>query len=353
MSSMLRNPRTWLGIAISVVALYFAVRGVSWRDLWAQLVGADYFWLLPAVVAIVAGQVARAVRWQVLFGSGPRPSLSDSFAILSIGYMVSALFPLRLGDWVRAWLVETRTPAGGAAALATVLVERAIDFLTVVLVLAVWVPVPASRLLQTAFGAGSWAAPGNLRLAALLIVVAVYATWVLLSLVSDRAGRTVSRALARVGMSADLARRAGALTAAFLAGFAPLRNPRTGLLAAGWSIVVWLLGGLACWLAMRSFHLYLPFAAAVFALCATALFAVLPSSPGYVGVYHSATRLGLVLYGGVYGLPVSIPAVVSYAIVLHGVTMIVLIVLGVVGLGMVGLSGSELSRHLGQSEAVP
>src|SRR5512137_2489096 len=106
MPVLLRQPRTWLGVAVSAVALYFAVRGVAWRDLWLQLAEADYWWLLPTVAVIIAGQVARSARWQVLFGDGPRPTLRDAFAILSIGYMVSALFPLRLGDWVRAWLIE-------------------------------------------------------------------------------------------------------------------------------------------------------------------------------------------------------------------------------------------------------
>ncbi len=338
---------------MSLVALYVALRGVGWRDLVQELAHADYVWVVPTVLVVLAGQLARSVRWRMLFGDGPRPSLADSFAILSIGYMVSAVFPLRLGDPVRAWLVQTRTPASGAAGLATVLVERAVDFLTVAVLLALWLPGPATTLLRTAFGAGGWVTAPALSLIALALVLGVYVGCVALSTGAEPVGRAVAGLLIRFGLRPLAAARAGALSTAFLGGFGALRRPDRALATAAWSAAVWGLGALSTWLMMRSFAIDLPFAAATFVLCATALFAVLPSSPGYVGVFHSAARLALGVYAAAMGVRLPLAAVVSYTLVLHAITILVIVILGAVGLLMLGLSRNELSRRLVDVPAVP
>ena len=68
---------------------------------------------------------------------------------------------------------------------------------------------------------------------------------------------------------------------------------------------------------------------------------MLPSSPGYVGVFHSAVVLSL---GRFAGIPKEVA--LAYAIVLHGLTIVILIGLGVVSLWLIGLSRRELGRHL-------
>ncbi len=346
MRSTARNPRFWLGMGISVAALYFAVRGVDWRALFASLVEADYAWLIPAAAMIVLGQVARAIRWQVLFGDSPRPGGRDAFAILSVGYLVSGVFPLRLGDPVRAWLVGAYTPASGTVAFGTVMVERAVDLLTVLVLLAVLVPTHASRLLHGQLGAGPWSEPANLGAMTLGLVGLVYLGFVVMSRLGARAGRVTADLLARVGVSEARAERLGSGVAGFAAGFGMLRRPRYAAQTAVWCVLIWLIGGLQCWLVMFAFHLNLSFAAAVFVLCGTAIFAILPSSPGYIGVFHLAVKLTLAI---IAGIP---PAVaVSYAIVLHGLTIAVLVALGLVGLRMLGLSSRELEAHLGEAEA--
>lgn len=348
MKTALRQPRFWLGLVVSIVAIAFAVRGVSWSELQAALADADYAWLVPGLAVIVAGQVARAVRWRALFGSGARPGLRASFEILSVGYMVSAVFPLRLGDPLRAWLIQTRTPADGAVALATVMVERAIDFLMIAVLVAVIVPVYAADMLTAELGPGPWSEPVGLSVMAVLLVLVVYAAMVAASAAGGRLGRIVSRSLAAVGVPAGAAERMGLAATRFAGGFAPLRQPRHLVAVTGWTLVVWLLGATSNWVFLRAFVPEATFGAALVVLGTTALFAVLPSSPGYVGVFHSAVRLALAAVGGVAS-----ETALAYAIVLHGVTIATLILLGVGSLWALGLSGAELGRRLEAVEGAP
>jgi uncharacterized membrane protein YbhN (UPF0104 family) len=257
------------------------------------------------------------------------------------------VFPLRLGDPVRAWLIDARTPAGGAEAFATVLAERAIDFLAIAALLAVWVPQLASALLVGTLGPGPWSEPLQLSGLALGLVVVVYAGMILVSYFGGAAGRATATLLARFGASTPLSRRVGGLVAGFAHGFAPLRSPRTAAAVTGWTVAVWLVGALVYGLVMRAFDLQLPFEAAIFVLGATAIFAVLPSSPGYIGVFHSAITLALALYGGVEH-----ETALAYAIVLHAMTIVILIALGVGAMWSIGLSSGDLGDRLrGESTA--
>lgn len=340
----------WIGIVVSVLALALAARGVDWREVGGELGGASYVWLLPAVAVITLGQVARAVRWQALFGRGPKPALLSAFAILSVGYLVNTVLPLRLGDFVRAWLVGSTTPAGSAEGLATIVLERIVDLLTVVGLVALLVPGPTAALLAQVPGVGQWAADARMvQVSVVTAVVVLYLVLVLLAVSALPVRNLVERGLGRVGMGPERARYFSGAVGRFLAALGALRQPRTAVLVAAWSIVVWLIGGLQYWMVMQAFHMNASFLAAMYVLGATALWAILPSSPGYIGVFHVAVRSSLPTVVAT----VSAERAFSYAVVLHAVTVATLIALGIVGLIMLGMSFGDVIRRaeVGQAAA--
>lgn len=343
MRSSLRSPRFWLGMAVSVLALVLAVRGVHWSQVRAELTGASYAWLLPASLVFCLGQVARALRWRAMFGRGPRPSRTDAFAILSVGYLVSTLLPLRLGDFVRAWLIGARTPAGATEGLATVMLERVVDLVCVVALVAILVPAPVAGLLVRVLGPGGWAQPALVQAAALLGALALYLVLVVMARAAAPVERQLVRLLSRGGLGTARADRAAAVVGRFLAALGALKRPRTAGSVAAWSVAVWLLGGLQYWLAMRVFHLDQSFAVAMFVLAASALWAILPSSPGYLGVFHHAIRVSLPFVAP----SVTVDQALSYAVVLHAMGIVMLVVLGVVGLLMLGVSLPDVLRRSG------
>lgn len=325
MSALLRQRRTWLGIAVSVVALWLVLRGVDWQEMQAALVGADYVWLLPAAASTVLVQVVRTLRWRVLFGGAPKPAPWPAFCIVSIGYLVNSILPLRLGDFVRAWLADTRTPAGGAEALATVFIERVLDLLTIFFLVALWAADPISQRLDM----GPLGEPWSLRALVFTGIALFYLGAAFAASQGDRARRWLGRG----ALGEQLAR--------FLEAFGPLGTPRVALGAALWSIALWLLGVWGYWLVFRVFHLDLSFGVALLTLGATAVLAILPSSPGYVGVFHSG------VVGTLLGLGLADQATaVSYALVLHGITTLMLLAMGLVGLWGLGLSWRGLSAQV-------
>ncbi len=323
------------------------MRGMDLRTLASVLATGRYGWLVPAIVVIVTGQWARAIRWRMLFGRVEKPSARDTFWIISVGYLVSTVLPLRLGDPMRAWLVETRTPAGGAEALAAVVVERVLDLITIFAMLAIWLPAPAAVLLEAQLGAGWWSSPGRLRIATASFVLLAYAVVLVMGRASGllaRVGGNMAALATRLPgirvAPADARRFAHGQIERFGGAFHALSRPSAALAALSWSAIVWGLGGLSYWLVMPATGLQPTVSAAVFAMGAAALFAIIPSSPGYVGVFHAAVVAALWIL-----LDIPREQALGYAIVLHAVTFLTLIVLGVAGMWSLGLRWEGLSRR--------
>ena len=105
-------------------------------------------------------------------------------------------------------------------------------------------------------------------------------------------------------------------------GFDLLRVRRPLIELILWSVGIWTSGAVVYYWTMQAFGITLPFQAAVFVLCVAALGVMVPSSPGYVGVFHYAVVLALTVFG------VAKDQALSYALVLHGVNYITLVALG-------------------------
>ncbi len=320
--------RLLLGLFVSAVAIVLATRGVEWSDVGTELANAQYVWLVPATLAIIAGQWLRGLRWRVLFGRDPSPTTTEAFLILSVGYLVSAILPMRPGDPVRAWLVGTRTQADGAQAFAAVLAERMLDLFTIAIMLALWLPEMGARLLASELGPGFWERPSLIRWGTLAVVAIVY----FIAAAISRSAPVVAR---MVGGN-SLARLAGR----FIGGFRSLSELRSASIAGALSIAIWILGASGYWAVMRAFDLELGFWVAVFAMCATAVLAIIPSSPGYVGVFHYAVQISLSIAAGVPE-----HTALAYAVVLHALTIGVLVIIGVVALWALGLSWSGVTSR--------
>ena len=330
--------RPIVGLAVSAGAIFLSVRGVAWSDVRVELADAHYLWLVPAALLIVAGQWLRGLRWRALFGRAPRPSRMDAVLILSVGYLVSAVLPFRLGDPARAWLAANRTDADAAEAFAAVLAERVQDLFTIVIMLALWLPDLGARLLTFQLGPGPWDRPALIRWGTLALVAVAYAAAFAIS----RSAPGVARMLGG-GPPARMIGR-------FVGGFRPLSQAGSGLWSGALSIAIWMLGAAGYWTVMQAFDLRLGLSVAVFAMCATAVLAIIPSSPGYVGVFHYGVQTSLALAAGV---PKHVA--LSYAVVLHALTIGVLVVLGVAALWMLGASwtGVTSGARASMPEASP
>lgn len=312
-------------IAISLVFLVLALRGVQFDALWGALRQANYIWLVPAVLLTVNTLLIKAWRWQLMFRPEYRLPFGSVFTALSAGYLASNVLPARLGEVVSVVLLVSDEPVSVARTLSTLIVTRLLDVLSLLVILVGLLPFVnlPSDMLTAAQGLG---------VAALLGVVAI----VLLSFWRDAALRLAQRVLRHIR---PLNRPAVYASLGHLVdGFALLRRP-LGLLLIAITFLAWVSIIVTSWACAQAFHLDVPLTALIFANIVTALGMLVPSSPGYIGVFHYLVTVAL----APFGVPKEIA--LGYAIVWHGSNYLTLSISGMVALGIHGTSlGKVLER---------
>lgn len=321
---MLKSVRFWIGLVISAICLYFAFQGIRLDQVVAALRGIIAVWLLPATLLFIVSYGARVFRWQLLFWP-TKMRLGKVFGALNIGYFLSNILPARIGDIVRAYLIGDMEGVNKARALSTVVVERMGDGLTVVLLLAVTAVFVPNIPVAARDGAVGVAALGVIGILALL----------LLSFQKERGLALLHRLAAPFPFLQHPA--LWQALEGLIDGFAVLRSPRPILGVGLWSLCAWLLGGLMYWTVMQAMGLHLPVPAAFLVMTVTSLVVVVPSSPGYVGVFHYVAQLTLT---SVFGVDKS--SALSYAIVMHAFTYLWLLALGLFSIWQQGLTYQRL-----------
>src|SRR5687768_4694948 len=96
---------------ISLIFLYLSLRGQEWGEIAAAFRAADYRWLLPAALLIMADYAFRAWRWAIILkpAAGQRISLRVLFPVLLLGFAANNILPARAGEVWRMWGLAQRT----------------------------------------------------------------------------------------------------------------------------------------------------------------------------------------------------------------------------------------------------
>ena len=332
--------RLAVGVLFSLLFLYLAMRNIQWRELGELFRQANYLYLIPGFLIILFTGLARAYRWRALVYPHEHLPLSKLFHIVNIGSFFNNIFPAKAGELVRAYLVGRMLPGGIGQSLSTLLIERLLDVLCVVALSVLLVPWLAWQRVPMP----DWALKGALLFGVGASVGTV--TLLILSRLGDRGVEWLWRWVGRI--PAVGSPKVKAALRNLLRGFGVLLVGRQlpGILLG--SVALWFGYGLLNYMILATFGMTaLPSSASALVLCATGYSMVLPSSPGAVGPFEWATKTALLAYG------VADSQAVGYAFGLHLFTNIVLIILGLLGLFVEGLSYADIRRSVADIPAAP
>jgi uncharacterized protein (TIRG00374 family) len=333
--SPFRSLRVWIGLPVSLFFLFLAFRGQDPAEIRDALSRVDWRWLPLALVFLYTGIVIRAFRWHVLLRPVCDIPTREVFPIMIIGYAANNVLPLRVGELVRAWVLDRRYGVRKTAALATIAVERLFDGVTMLL-----------------FVGGAAAVVGlnselqHLALAAAAIFAAAIAGLALLLFGGDVRDRLLRLALGP--LPAPLAARVERMTESFLAGLGVLSRRRDLALVAATSVIAWGFEASTYWAAAQGFGPPLATAMTpVGALLTTAianLATLVPSGPGYVGTFEAGVLLAV---NGALGIGRGLA--LSYAVLLHALLWAPVTIWGAIEWWRLGLVGT---RHVSLTQAV-
>lgn len=309
-----------LGLALSVVCGWLAVRGVDIARV-SQLLGQlDAGFVVLAVCVVGVELWVRSLRWSLLLPTGPsgRSRTGRLLPVVLIGYLGNTVLPARMGDVAMAVFVGRREGIPTAGALGSVALMRIID----TLVLAVLV-FPAAIIAGAPEGLVRAAGVAAVVAAAVLLFAQTPVPVNIVGLVHRRARWAPATALLDHAV-----RFLGAMKA----------NDRVLIFASamGFTLGIWILEATVYWLAGQSLHVGLSPAAALLVAAVAVLGTAVPSAPGYVGTFElAASSLARAL-----GMEPS--AALAFAILVHAITTLPLVIGGVVSMVWLGIGPRAL-----------
>jgi uncharacterized protein (TIRG00374 family) len=314
-----------IGIAISLILLLLAFRGVDWAYLLRSLSTVDLGLVVAAILLLIASLVVRALRWRTLLAPLAPAPLADALSYTLIGYLVNNVLPFRLGEPSRAVLLGEKLGTSKAGVFATVVVERLLDVLSllsfVVVLLAMLDLPPVVR--------------GSILAGEAVAVAAVLALGVL-----AWQGRSLERLVPHF-VRGTIRSRLVALLDGFVQGLQVLKSGRQLLAATAWSLLAWTLFAVSvsCFLLASGLD-DLPWYASLLVVVVTNLGSAIPSSPGFVGGYHFLAVFALAFW--------SVPKgdALSFAILVHGVDYVVITGLGILALWRENIAFGSLRRQV-------
>ena len=340
----MKDKKTWIGIIISVVAIYFCARGLDFKKVAEGFKEANYLYLIPAIIFIYLSIWIRAPRWRILLHDVDKKiSLMRLFRIATIGFMGNSIFPARLGELMRAYFLSKNEDVTFTHSVTTIALERIFDLFALVVFLSIVLlvlPFPADIIVQNQddlalLQKAGYVSAGTLAGFVVFIFFLLKFPTQTFSVVDGISGK----------LSAKLSEKIHGILESIFMGLESVKNWKSILTALVLSILVWLSITLSEYMVLLAFNLNIGIFGAAFICVAIAFAVAAPSAPGYFGIFHAACILVLVNFFGE-----SKDLAGAVAVVMHGYQWIFIVLGGLLFLPVEGISLKEVKEQQNKTE---
>jgi hypothetical protein len=331
---LLRSPRVWIGFLITLVFLALFFRSTDFGEIKDAFQQANYLLALASLPVYFLGIWVRTIRWQYLLRPIKRVSAGRLYPVVLIGLMANNVLPARAGELVRAFILGEREQVKKAAALGTIAVDRLFDGLTLIpMLVIVAAVVGTNESFRLGFINYNLSLFGLALLMAVLFGIGLAALFVLAF--SERWRNRADALVMRVTPQRFRASVEG-LAHSFFEGLYALRNPVDLTFAWVMSTISWALEATMYYMVGRAFHIDVGFQYFLLITSAANLAISILASQGGVGPFELVTKQVLVAAG------VGASAASAFAIGLHTLVLLPVVIIGVYFLGTMGLSLGEM-----------
>jgi len=313
--------KRWLpGVLISVVALWLVIRNISFESFTQALAQINPTALVLVIVLYFVSLGLRALCWRILLQK--KSTYPRVLFVLSEGYLMNNLLPLRVGELGRAVLLGREKGLSFFKVLSTIVVERAYDM-----------AIAACLLLSTLPLVLKMDSSRPLALGILAVVAFGLFSLYWMARYRERVQTLVGKL---GGKSRFVQNFIVPKLGSILDGFTVLTRPQYFVFSLGLMVLSWGASVIEEFIILRSLVPAAPFWWVGLVLGAAALGAAVPSAPAALGVYEGFTVGALSLVG------VDPAKALAFALLVHLISFTFSNIMGVVGLVREGESLSSL-----------
>lgn len=279
-----------VGFGVTLLCLVFIARQIKLDEVLQALKAFEWPYLALGIASLSFGYALRIFRWSLMLqASGASTRWRHCSAPFLGSIALNNVLPLRLGDVVRALVFPLAIGVSRITATSSLLMERLIDLLTLLLCLLIGIMATQSAHI-----------PPALLDTAVVLAVAGSVAMLLGFLFSGRLAKTLHRlshtptGLARAGRLAH----ALSVGSRLLDSFGAMSRPRVLIAVIGVSMLVWIGEAGLFYFLLIGFGLDASPAVAVVVMAIATLSTLVPSAPGYIGPFHLAAFTAITMLGG-------------------------------------------------------
>jgi len=273
---------TICGFVISIVLLYFALRGVQYREIYTTLKAADIRFLFLSIPCIFLCCTISAYRWSKITGNGTR--FRDTFIALFSGLFINNVLPARIGEIARGYVLSKRTGLSFTYSVTTVLLDRFFDLVGLLIITFVtFLSIPLNVL------------PQQVKVVITLLIILLVSCIGLIFILS------------RKTFADKVAKKLHAVKKPFISRLAKpvldiqenlsrINSPLNLIFYITLAVATWSSMCLTLYFTMLMLGVKLSFITVSFVCAGVNLGLIIPSSPGYVGVYQWLFRTLLAIF---------------------------------------------------------
>jgi len=327
LKSVGKNVYMLLGLAISIICIFFVFRGIQWTQVGSTLSKANYWGLITSVFFQLLSLGIAGFRWKTVI-SLPEVSWASASASMMVGLMVNNILPGRMGEFVRPVLLGQEIKKSRSFLFATVMVDRLSDLIVLVILgllsFSLFPPIPWARQMSVIGGA-----------------IFVLAFIIIGAFGYSKIGSKLEDIVSQFDPT-PLLEKVVHILQKFRLGFRSIGSFGRGTVVFGLSWLVWTAWFLSLYCALKAFGLNLPFGGIVLLLAVLNLGGLVPSSPGYAGTYHLLAILLLSNFA------IKKEEALSFILVFHALWYVPQTLLGLIVMIRKNLRLGELSLAGGQ-----
>ena len=285
------------GIFLSVLILVFILRKVDIHQVGHIIAGINKSFLLFLPVIYLATFLLRGFRWKMMLMNSTQLPIRDFIGSVVVGYAGNNLLPVRGGEILRMEYFSRKSKVNRITTLSSILTERVLDGLVLVFIL-VSVLVISSELTQF-----NWVKRIALFTSSIFVLAVIFL--VLIKYFGIKLGDGLpDNGRIWIWIRHGIHKISKALYF--------IQFDRTSLYVLGLSMGIWLLEGTVFVIGLLAFDLSVnPLIVGYFCLTMVNFGILIPSSPGYIGVYQAVTILALSLFS------INKEIALSYGILVH------------------------------------
>lgn len=347
---MIKKVIVWLGLIVTVICLYFVMRGLDYAQLWSIVKGINLWLLLLTVVIYIGGYYIRAERWHHLLKHIKPFKAMELFPYLVMGFMFNNVLPARAGEFIRAYMTGTKKGVSRSSTFATVVIERVFDGLVMIGFFIVgytafhFIAKQAEIPPVNIFGMPLGIKDAVLGFAVIgsLVFLGIFIFMFFLMYKKEATVNLIHRLMSV--FPAGIRDKAGKFIDTFINGLGVLANLKDMLTVFGLSAAAWTVEVFTYWLMGKAMNLEINILL-VCLIMAVANFAIMaPSTSGGVGPFEFF-GVGIML---LFAYPKEQAA--AYIFIVHAMILLPIIALGIIFMFSEGLSFTKIMSEKEKEE---